>query len=568
METKNATDWFIDGYNYGEKGEYQKAIKCFDKSIELAPNNAIAYYNKGLALYNLGKHQEAIDCYDIAIKLDPFDADAYNNKGIALRNLGKYQEAIDCYDIAIKLNPDYAKAYCNKGVALDNLGNYEEAIKYYDKSIKLKGADNAITYNNKGGLLYYLGEYQKALECYEKAIEINPDFTLAQANREEVLKILEDEDNKYLSSDYSEHNKLFDEVTEKLSEEPKKHCRKIFNLSLKTLDILQIQTGDIHETNVAHYTSKKVSQILFFDKEKDKNGEEIKDEKGKTIPIPFRLNSVTNSNDIQEGKTLFNYLFENQKIRPQNEQYVAFVGCFMFNYDNLNQFRLYGKEKDKEGTGISIVFNGRFFSLVPKSPVKSEGRQISDDGNKEPLFRCIYIDPDTNQVVSIGHRDFYTFYKTKEILYNSKNKLDKIPEIEQQILDYKKKINDKIELVKGVFEELKIAINAAREQNIDDRVICDLLLNLRYLVKHVAFKEEQECRIIKIKRPCETDNEPPKDEDNKHERFYVDYLPLTDCVKKIYFGPKATGMELFQSLLTYQSGFKNVICHRSTSPLA
>ena len=75
-------------------------------------------------------------------------------------------------------------------------------------------------------------------------------------------------------------------------------------------------------------------------------------------------------------------------------------------------------------------------------------------------------------------------------------------------------------------------------------------------------------QIIKIERPSDSDNNPPIDEDEKRQRFYVNYLPLTNCVKKIYFSPKASGMELFQSLLTYQKGFEDVTCYRSTSPLA
>ena len=83
----------------------------------------------------------------------------------------------------------------------------------------------------------------------------------------------------------------------------------------------------------------------------------------------------------------------------------------------------------------------------------------------------------------------------------------------------------------------------------------------------VPHKEEQECRIIKIKKHSESDKNPPK-HDIGSERFYVNYLPLTKCVNKIYFGPKASGMELFQNLLTFEKGFESVVCYRSTSPLA
>jgi len=339
---------------------------------------------------------------------------------------------------------------------------------------------------------------------------------------------------------------------------------------LKILDVLQIKEEDKYETGgVAHYTTKTISQRLFFDKvkEKDKDGKEItvKDKDGNEIPVPFQLNSVTNSNDLQEGKTLFNYLFDNQKVPPQPEQYVAFVGCFTFNYDNLNQFRLYGKEGGtKEGTGISIVMNSNFYRLVGKSPVQKKDRQTSQDDIREHLFRCIYFDPDTSQVVSVGHRDFHTFYKTKEVLYNRENREAHIKEITKDIARYKKVIDKKVNDVRKYLEELKKEISEVRKQKIDEDLLYKLLSILRYLVKHVAFKEEQECRIVKMINSSNKDYTPI---DENHERFYVNYLPLTNCVSKIYFGPKATGMELFQSLLTYH-GFEEVTCHRSTSPLA
>ena len=581
MKTK---DWLKEGNDWFEKKDYSKALDCYDKWLEVNgtsdlnkersetilansekslhknPDNERAWLFKGIALSDLGNKQEAITCYDKAIEIEPNYAKVYNYKGNALSGLGKYQEAIVYYDKAIELKPDYAYAYYNKGNSLFDLGNKQEAITCYDKAIELK-PDHADAYNNKGNSLSDLGNNQEAITCYDKAIEIKPDVAIVHNNRKIVLKMLEE---TKLYKDFPKNieqtyfslydSDFFNEATNGLSDI--QHYEKIYAISLKILKELQIK-NDNRETNVAHYTTKKVSQILFFDK--------YKDEKESEKPIPFRLNSVTNSNDIQEGKTLFKYLFDNKKTCPQSEQFVAFVGCFMFNHDNLNQFRLYGKDEEtkQEGTGISIVMKPDFFCSTDKSPIQLSNKQMTQDENKEPLFRCIYIDPDTNQVVSVGHRDYHTFYKVKDVLYNNKNKEKRIKEIAAEIEDYKKNIELKIENVKGYLKELKETITGAE---LDFRVVCNLLLNLRYLVKHVAFKEEQECRIIKIKRPFELDKNPPKDEN--HQKFYVNYLSLNNCVSKLYFGPKASGMELFQSILTFKEDFENVICYRSTSPLA
>ena len=40
--------------------------------------------------------------YDKATKINPNDASAWYNKGIALDNLGRYEEAIECFDEATK----------------------------------------------------------------------------------------------------------------------------------------------------------------------------------------------------------------------------------------------------------------------------------------------------------------------------------------------------------------------------------------------------------------------------------------------------------------------------------
>ncbi len=65
------------------------AISDLDKAIELNPNNAYLYFNRGNLHASNKDYARAIEEYDKAIKIDPKLAEAYYNRGIANINLGK-----------------------------------------------------------------------------------------------------------------------------------------------------------------------------------------------------------------------------------------------------------------------------------------------------------------------------------------------------------------------------------------------------------------------------------------------------------------------------------------------
>ena len=56
-----------------------------------------------------GDFSDAIEDYTKAIELDPDYADAYNNRGYAYYLLEQYGKALNDYDKAIELDPNYEK---------------------------------------------------------------------------------------------------------------------------------------------------------------------------------------------------------------------------------------------------------------------------------------------------------------------------------------------------------------------------------------------------------------------------------------------------------------------------
>lgn len=87
VSAETAEEWDEKGIGFVMSGEYEKAIACFDKTIELDADYVYAYYNRGLAYYYLMQYERAIEDYNKAIELNPNYANAYHNREIALSKL-------------------------------------------------------------------------------------------------------------------------------------------------------------------------------------------------------------------------------------------------------------------------------------------------------------------------------------------------------------------------------------------------------------------------------------------------------------------------------------------------
>ena len=162
-----------EGKKYLKLQQYEKAIECFDKAIELNPKNDSLWAIKGRALQESGQLKEAIDYYDKAIELNPKNDSLWAIKGRALQESGQLKDAIDCFDKAIELNPKNDSSWINKGIALKDSGQLKEAIECYDKAIELN-PKNKFSWNFKGIALQDSDQFKEAIECYDKAIELNP----------------------------------------------------------------------------------------------------------------------------------------------------------------------------------------------------------------------------------------------------------------------------------------------------------------------------------------------------------------------------------------------------------
>jgi tetratricopeptide (TPR) repeat protein len=135
------------------------------------------------------KYNEALSVYDTILGLNPNHAVAWNNKGIALFELGRVNEAISAYNRALSNNPHDANSWINKCTALQKLGKHDDAIIACDRALEINS--NRENYWNFRGLsLFKLGRYAEALAAFDKALTINPNNAMVKNNREATLKNL------------------------------------------------------------------------------------------------------------------------------------------------------------------------------------------------------------------------------------------------------------------------------------------------------------------------------------------------------------------------------------------
>ena len=169
-DTKKQSPLYKKAYNHFIKGDIEKALTLLNTE-DLEKHKDIDLWLLRASLLEMrGDYDKAIECYKKAIELNPDYADAYGGIGTTYCKKDCYDKAIECYKIAIELESDFADAntYNNMGIAYRKKGYRDKAIEYYEKAIELNpNYENA--YHNMRIVHEYLGEEDKANDCFQKA---------------------------------------------------------------------------------------------------------------------------------------------------------------------------------------------------------------------------------------------------------------------------------------------------------------------------------------------------------------------------------------------------------------
>jgi len=173
---------FAQGFNnrgvaLQQMKRWDEALASFERAAAIQPDarNARVHNNRGNVLQKMRRWGEALPSYQRALELRPDYAEALNNRGTVLRELRRWDEAVRDYRQALALRPDYAEAFSNLGLALKEMNRWEEALANCDSALRVRpGFPEAA--NNRGFVLHDLGRWDEALASYQRAIEARPDY--------------------------------------------------------------------------------------------------------------------------------------------------------------------------------------------------------------------------------------------------------------------------------------------------------------------------------------------------------------------------------------------------------
>lgn len=141
----------------GQNGWNDDAQTCQDQSGDVAieactraiasgqlsqPNLASTYMNRGVEWRHKGEDDRALADYNKSIELNPSNSVVYNDRGNVWVDKGQYNQAMADYDQSIRLDPTYAKAFTNRGVLRLNNQEWASASEDFAHAHDLNSKDD------------------------------------------------------------------------------------------------------------------------------------------------------------------------------------------------------------------------------------------------------------------------------------------------------------------------------------------------------------------------------------------------------------------------------------------
>jgi tetratricopeptide (TPR) repeat protein len=146
-----------------------------------------------LILRNSSLLPAAISILQNAIACKPKSLWAYNVRGLCHVDLQQFKDGIIDFKHCLTLDSDYKVARENVawaniewGLVLDKQNKFRDAYNCLNEAVEFR-PEYHVCYNNRGYYASKLGKRDAAIRDYKKCLSIDPNYTLARTNLNNLL---------------------------------------------------------------------------------------------------------------------------------------------------------------------------------------------------------------------------------------------------------------------------------------------------------------------------------------------------------------------------------------------
>jgi len=181
-QPNNAKAYYLRGIAKYNLGDFYGAEEDYSQTIDIKANYAQAYYYRGMTRIQLYNFQGAIKDFNQTLSFITSDAELYIQRGFCKLRLEKFESAIKDFDKSLKKSKNKKKAYYYRAIAEVNLQDTTQAIRNLAQAIEIDSS-YVLPYVYRGKIYHTKGLYKEALDDYNQAIRYEPKNTRALINR-------------------------------------------------------------------------------------------------------------------------------------------------------------------------------------------------------------------------------------------------------------------------------------------------------------------------------------------------------------------------------------------------
>jgi len=222
-DDRSANDFFEQAELHVTNQQWREAELAYTQGLQLAPQQADAYYHRGMAREKLGQLEKALADYNVYVDLKPFHPEGKLNRAMLLYRMKRYSEAeTDFQDLLTMPQSETSTVYYRQNLfsgrvdqvftmqgndrsyLFSHLGlikrhqkEHALAVMYFDSAIQQKPLE-ADYYVNRGLVKAEAGDIEGARKDYQDALRYNNTHEIARHN---LLVLLGDSKSKAAALD-------------------------------------------------------------------------------------------------------------------------------------------------------------------------------------------------------------------------------------------------------------------------------------------------------------------------------------------------------------------------------